>query len=82
MSFTQDAPPARVRRTAARPNAWRGALTLQKVAGQLGISVRQVLTEIDNGSLIAVDVGFGSPRRDLRVMPTDLRSFRERRAGT
>ena len=55
------------------------ALTLRDVAEQLGISFRQAQAHVDDGSLIAVNVGRGSTRRDLRVLPEDLEGFLKRR---
>jgi len=55
------------------------ALTLRDVAERLGISFRQVQAHVDDGSLIAVNVGRGSTRRDLRVLPEDLEGFLKRR---
>lgn len=53
--------------------------TPKEVAETLGISVRQVQAHIDDGSLVAVNVGRGYERRDLRVLEGDLEGFLRRR---
>lgn len=53
--------------------------TLQQVADALGISRRQVQAHVDDGSLVAVNVGRGVERRDLRVFEHDLEGFVARR---
>lgn len=55
------------------------ALGLKDVAARLGISLRQVQAHVDDGSLIAVNVGRGDVRRDLRVLEEDLEGFLKRR---
>lgn len=58
------------------------AFTLAEVAEKLGISLRQVQAHIDDRNLIAVNVGRGTERRDLRVLDEDLEGFmRRRRTG-
>ncbi|KTS53130.1 hypothetical protein NS230_07810 [Methylobacterium indicum] len=54
-------------------------LTLHDVAERLAISFRQVQAHVDDGSLIAVNVGRGGQRRDLRVLEEDLEGFLKRR---
>lgn len=55
------------------------AFTLKEVAEKLNISSRQVQAHIDDGSLVAVNVGRGDERRDLRVLEGDLAGFVLRR---
>lgn len=55
------------------------AFTLAEVADKLGISLRQVQAHIDDRNLIAVNVGRGAERRDLRVLDEDLEGFIRRR---
>lgn len=55
------------------------ALTLRDVADALGLSLKQVQAHVDDGSLVAVNVGRGDVRRDLRVLPDDLAGFLARR---
>ncbi|KQP51106.1 hypothetical protein ASF41_13025 [Methylobacterium sp. Leaf111] len=55
------------------------AYRLPDVAEKLGISLRQVQAHIDDGSLVAVNVGRGDERRDLRVLDDDLDGFVRRR---
>jgi len=57
----------------------QGALTLQDIAERLNISLRQVQAHVDDGSLVAVNVGRGTVRRDLRVLENDLEGFLLRR---
>ncbi|GJD77383.1 helix-turn-helix domain-containing protein [Methylobacterium gregans] len=57
----------------------QGALTLQEVAERLGISLRHVQGHVDDGSLVAIDVGRGGDRRSLRVLTDDLEGFVKRR---
>ena len=53
--------------------------TLRQIAEALGISHRQVQAHVDDGSLVAVNVGRGGERRDLRVLERDLEGFVARR---
>lgn len=53
--------------------------TLKEVGEKLGISLRQVQAHVDDGSLVAVNVGRGDERRDLRVLDDDLEGFVRRR---
>ncbi|MCB4805876.1 hypothetical protein QO001_006105 [Methylobacterium brachiatum] len=55
------------------------AMGLADVAEKLGISLRQVQAHVDDGSLVAVDIGRGNDRRSLRVLPDDLEGFLKRR---
>lgn len=55
------------------------AFTLAEVSERLGISLRQVQAHIDDGNLVAVNVGRGRDRRDLRVLDEDLEGFARRR---
>ncbi|UIY44213.1 hypothetical protein [Methylobacterium radiotolerans] len=58
------------------------AFTLAEVSERLGISIRQVQAHVDDGNLVAVNVGRGRDRRDLRVLDEDLEGFaRRRRTG-
>ncbi|MGW9820277.1 helix-turn-helix protein [Methylorubrum extorquens] len=52
---------------------------LKEVAEMFGISLRQVQAHVDDGSLVAVNVGRGDERRDLRVLEGDLEGFVRRR---
>lgn len=56
------------------------AYRLKEVEEKLGISKRQVQALIDDGSLVAVNVGRGRERRDLRVLEDDLAGFVRRRS--
>ncbi|MGN8094159.1 helix-turn-helix domain-containing protein [Methylobacterium sp. 22177] len=53
--------------------------TIAEVSEKLGLSPRQVKAHIDDGNLIAVDVGRGKERRDLRILDEDLEGFVRRR---
>jgi excisionase family DNA binding protein len=53
--------------------------TLEEVAEKLGISKRQVQDHVRDRTLVAIDVGRGSARRDLRVLDEDLEGFALRR---
>ncbi|GJE19492.1 helix-turn-helix domain-containing protein [Methylobacterium marchantiae] len=53
--------------------------TIAEVSEKLGLCVRQVKAHIDDGNLIAVDVGRGKERRDLRILDEDLEGFVRRR---
>lgn len=53
--------------------------SLKEVAEMFGISLRQVQAHVDDGSLVAVNVGRGDERRDLRVLEGDLDGFVRRR---
>ena len=55
------------------------AFTLAEVSERLGISLRQVQAHVDDGNLLAVNVGRGRDRRDLRVLDEDLEGFVLRR---
>ncbi|POR42371.1 helix-turn-helix domain-containing protein [Methylobacterium sp. V23] len=55
------------------------AFTLAEVSERLGISLRQVQAHIDDGNLVAVNVGRGRDRRDLRILDEDLEGFARRR---
>lgn len=55
------------------------AFTLDEIAEKLGISPRQVQAHIDDGSLVAVNVGRGKERKNLRVLDEDLEGFVRRR---
>lgn len=55
------------------------AFTLAEVAKKIGISLRQVQAHVDDGNLVAVNVGRGGERRDLRVLDEDLEGFMRRR---
>ena len=55
------------------------AFTLAEVSERLGISPRQVQGHSDDGNLVAVNVGRGRDRRDLRVLDEDLEGFARRR---
>ncbi|MEN3230228.1 helix-turn-helix domain-containing protein [Methylorubrum rhodesianum] len=57
----------------------QAALSLGEVAEMLGLSVRQVQHHVDDGSLVAVNLGRGSVRKDLRVLDADLQGFLARR---
>lgn len=58
------------------------ALTLNDVAERLGVSLRHVQAHVDDGNLVAVNVGRGTTRRDLRVLEEDLEGFLLRRRTT
>ena len=57
----------------------QSAKSLAEIADMLGISIRQVQNHVDDGSLVAVDLGRGSARRDLRILDADLQGFPDRR---
>lgn len=58
------------------------AFTLAEVAERTKMSPRQVQAHIDDGSLVAVNVGRGDVRQRLRVLDEDLEGFmRRRRTG-
>lgn len=57
----------------------QSAKSLAEVADMLGLSIRQVQNHVDDGSLVAVDLGRGSIRRDLRILDADLQGFLVRR---
>lgn len=57
----------------------QAARSLGEVAEMLGLSVRQVQHHVDDGSLVAVNLGRGSVRKDLRVLDADLQGFLARR---
>lgn len=58
------------------------AFTLTEVAERTKMSPRQVQAHIDDGSLVAVNVGRGDVRQRLRVLDEDLEGFmRRRRTG-
>lgn len=57
----------------------QAAKKIGDVADMLGLSTRQVQAHIDDGSLVAVNVGRGGVRRDLRVLDADLEGFLIRR---
>lgn len=59
--------------------AFDRAFTLAEVSEKLGISLRQVQAHIDDGNLVAVNVGRGRDRRDLRILDEDLEGFARRR---
>ena len=56
------------------------AYRLSEVMERIGVSRRQVQALIDDGSLVAVNVGRGHERRDLRVLEDDLAGFLRRRS--
>ncbi|MFD0935534.1 helix-turn-helix domain-containing protein [Methylobacterium sp. WL69] len=51
------------------------AFKLPEVAETLGISLRQVQGHVTDGTLVAVNVGRGIVRRDLRVMEEAIEDF-------
>lgn len=56
--------------------------TVAEVAKKLVLSADQVMKHINDHSLVAVNVGRGSERRDLRILDEDLEGFvRRRRTG-
>ena len=56
--------------------------TVAEVAKKLSLSSDQVMKHINDHSLVAVNVGRGSERRDLRILDEDLEGFvRRRRTG-
>lgn len=55
------------------------AYTLAQVAEKLSLDVRQIQKHIDRGHLVAVDVGCGTERRNLRILDEDLEGFARRR---
>src|SRR5690349_17854266 len=56
------------------------AFTIAEVAEKLGISPRQVLNHITDGTLVAINVGRGATRKDVRVTDEALDAFVEDRA--
>ncbi len=57
----------------------QAAMRIAEVAEKLGLSVRQVQNHVDDGSLVAVNLGRGSVRKDLRILDADLEGFLVRR---
>lgn len=57
----------------------QAAMTLQDVADHCGMSLRQVQGHVDDGTLVAIDIGRGIDRRSLRVLADDLEGFLKRR---
>lgn len=57
----------------------QSAMSIAEVAEKLGLSVRQVQNHVDDGSLVAVNLGRGSIRKDLRILDADLQGFLVRR---
>ena len=55
--------------------AFDRVFTLREVAERLGISLRQVQHHVADGRLVAVNIGRGLERKDLRVLDDDLDAF-------
>lgn len=55
------------------------AYTVEDVANRLGVSESHVRKLVASGSLVAINVGLGGQRRDLRVRDKDLEAFAEGR---
>lgn len=55
------------------------AMTLADVAERLNVSLRQVQAFVDDGSLVAVDIGRGDVRKRLRILESDFDGFLVRR---
>lgn len=57
----------------------QAAHSLGDLAEMLGLSIRQIQNHVDDGSLVAVNLGRGNVRKDLRVLDADLQGFLVRR---